>query len=70
MGKQDELELVLVIGTRVRSRLLLSEYVSHLLHGENNLRVIDLTLLRNSHMSLIVVGMSLLFEGLSKPFIK
>ena len=35
--------------------------------GLNNLRVIDLTLLHNSCLSLTVVGMNLLLEGLSEP---
>ena len=35
--------------------------------GLNNLRVNDLTLLHSSRLSLTVVGMNLLFEGLFEP---
>ena len=38
--------------------------------GLNNLRVIDLTLLRNSLLSLTVGGMDLQLKGLSKPSVK
>ena len=38
--------------------------------GLNNLKVTDLTLLHSSRMSLIVVGMNLLIEGLSEPSAK
>ena len=38
--------------------------------GLNNLRVIDLTLLRNSRMILTVAGMNLLLEGLFEPSVK
>ena len=48
----------------------LSKVLSHLQFGLNNLRVIDLNLLHNSHMSLTVIGISLLLEGLSEPSVK
>ena len=38
--------------------------------GLNNLKVVDLTMLRSSRMSLSVAGMNLLLEGLSEPSIK
>ena len=40
-----------------------------LIDGLNNLRVMGLTLLCNSRMSLTVSGMNLLLEGLSEPFV-
>ena len=38
--------------------------LSYMLKMLNNIRVIDLALLRNSRMSRTIVGLSLLFEGL------
>ena len=49
---------------------LLIESAKSLTVGLNNLRVIDLTLLRSSRMSLTILGMNLLLEGLSEPSIK
>ena len=42
-------------------------YAKSLIVGLNNPRVIDLTLLPNSRLSLTVAGMDHLFERLSEP---
>ena len=49
---------------------LLIESSKSLAIGLNNLRVIDLTLLCSSHLSLTVAGMDLLLEGLSESLIR
>ena len=48
----------------------LEEMLGHLQSRLDNLRVNDLILLRSSHLSLTVIGMSLLLEGLSMPSFK
>ena len=48
----------------------LENMLGHLQFGLNNLRVKDLTLLHNCRLSLTVVGISLLLEGLSEPSVK
>lgn len=53
----------------MRSSLLI-ERAKLLTLGLNNLRVIDLDLLRRSYMSVNVTGINLLLEGLSEPSVK
>ena len=52
------------------SHLLFGAYAKPLAVGLNNLRVVDLTLLRNSRLNLTVAGMNFLLEGLSEPLVK
>ena len=49
---------------------LLIEGAKSLTIGLSNLRVIDLNLLRSSHLSLTVAWINLLLEGLSEPSVK
>ena len=49
---------------------LLIEGTKSLTVGLNNLKVIGLTLLHRSRLSLTVTGMNLLLEGLSEPSVK
>ena len=44
--------------------------LSHLLQGFNNLRVIDLTMLHSSRLSLTIVEIDPLLEGLSRLSVK
>lgn len=53
----------------MRSSLLI-ERAKLLTLGLNNLRVIDLDLLRRSYMSVNVTGINLLLEGLSEPSVE